>query len=46
MVKRIKGIHDVCILTENIVGIGSSNYGFVHLDNWATLYKKILKNIL
>ena len=30
-------IHDFCILTENIVGVGSSNYGFVHLDNWATL---------
>ena len=24
------------ILTENQFGVGSSNFGFVHLDNWAT----------
>ena len=29
-------IHDLCILTEKIFGVGSSNFGFVHLDNWAT----------
>ena len=24
------------ILTEKLFGLGSSNFGFVHLDNWAT----------
>ena len=24
------------ILTEKLFGVGSSNFGFVHLDNWAT----------
>ena len=37
-------IHDFCMLNEKIVGVGSSNYGFVHLDNWATLYKNIEKH--
>ena len=23
-------------LTEKLFGVGSSNFGFVHLDNWAT----------
>ena len=29
------------ILTEKLFGAGSSNFGFVYLDNWATHYKKI-----
>ena len=24
------------MLTEKLFGVGSSNFGFVHLDNWAT----------
>ncbi len=24
------------ILTQNVFGVGSSNFGFVHMDNWAT----------
>ena len=29
------------VLTEKLFGVGSSNFGFVRLDNWATHYKKI-----
>ena len=31
------------ILTEKLFGVGSSNFGFVHLDNWATQYNKLNK---
>ena len=31
------------ILTEKLFGVGSSNFGFVHLDNWATHSKKLDK---
>ena len=31
------------ILTAKLFGVGSSNFGFVHLDNWATHPKKLNK---
>ena len=31
------------ILTAKLFGIGSSNFGFVHLDNWATHSKNLNK---
>ena len=31
------------ILTAKLFGVGSSNFGFVHLDNWATHLKNLNK---
>ena len=31
------------ILTAKLFGVGSSNFGFVHLDNWATHSKNLNK---
>ena len=31
------------ILTAKLFGVGSSNFGFVHLDNWATHLKNVNK---